>query len=337
MDSIIKSLPNKLIEITFDPNATPHDLLILVSSLAIFWSTIFYILHKILQPFATRQQWLRNAMGREYDRVGLSMCKALNVNWNKERYIDIMINDWPKMQGIYLQHFVGGALCIPAVIGCSTEPWATSLACLGVLSEMGWELSDCADIFMTRSMSVDGKERMPNTMVYILMIHHSMTLSLGLPLVLKYRELRELHLMTFNLQWAAAIAISMNEYTKCLDLTKSRQLLTFRILNAIGFIIMAWMRGFHWLYLCGRLMTIWYNDDEWTFILLGSVIMILITGFNFILCIYPFGKKMLKFGPSTSKIRKTISDTDSFESSSSSDTDSSDDDDLEVVVDDDDN
>ena len=87
-------------------------------------------------------------------------------------------------------------------------------------------------------------------------------------------------------------------------------------------------------------MTIWYNDDEWTFILLGSVIMILITGFNFILCIYPFGKKMLKFGPSTSKIRKTISDTDdtdSFESSSSSDTDSSEDDDLDVVVEDYDN
>ena len=151
-------------------------------------------------------------------------------------------------------------------------------------------------------MAVDGKERMPNAMVAVLMIHHSMTLTLGMPLVLKYRELRELHLMTFNLQWAAAIAISMNEYTKCLDLTQSSQLLKFRILNGISFIIMAWMRGFHWIYLCCRLMMIWYEDDEIWFIALGSVVCVLITGFNFILCIYPFGKKMLKYGSTMKKV-----------------------------------
>jgi len=48
-----------------------------------------------------------------------------------------MLNDWPKMQGIYLQHFIGGALCLPAVLGY-TDSWAANLACLGVLSEMGW-------------------------------------------------------------------------------------------------------------------------------------------------------------------------------------------------------
>jgi hypothetical protein len=71
------------------------------------------------------------------NRVGLSMCQALRVNWTKQRYIEIMLNDWPKMQGIYLQHFIGGALCLPAVLGY-TDSWAANLACLGVLSEMGW-------------------------------------------------------------------------------------------------------------------------------------------------------------------------------------------------------
>lgn len=155
-----------------------------------------------------------------------------------------------------------------------------------------------ADIFITRSMTSDGKERLPNKMVAIWMIHHSMTLSLGLPLVLKYRTLPELHWMTFNLQWAAAIAIGMNEYTKVLDLNKSKELWTFRILNGVAFVIMAWMRGFHWLYLSGRLLSIWYRDEEWTFMLIGSVVCILITGFNFVLCIMPFYKKMVKFGPS---------------------------------------
>lgn len=71
------------------------------------------------------------------NRVGLSMCQALRVKWTRQRYIEIMLNDWPKMQGIYLQHFIGGALCLPAVLGY-TDSWAANLACLGVLSEMGW-------------------------------------------------------------------------------------------------------------------------------------------------------------------------------------------------------
>ena len=39
-----------------------------------------------------------------------------------------------------------------------------------------------------------------------------------------------------------------------------------------------------------------YEDEEYTMMLVGVVIYILITGFNVMLCIYPFGKKMLKFG-----------------------------------------
>jgi hypothetical protein len=224
------------------------------------------------------------------------MCKALNVQWTKERYIQIMMNDFPKMQGIYLQHFVGGALCLPAVLKLCDAHTASSLACLGVLSEMGWELSDMADIFITRTTFPDGRERIPNNMLAIWMVHHSMTLTLGLPMVLKYRELRELHLLTFNLQWAAAIAIGVNELTKCLDLSKRKELWAFRIMNGVCFVIMSWMRGVHWLYLSGRMMMIWYEDEEWAFMMLGLVVCILISGFNFALCIYPFYKKMIKFG-----------------------------------------
>ena len=231
------------------------------------------------------------------------MCQALRVKWTKQRYIEIMLNDWSKMQGIYLQHFIGGALCLPAVLGYN-QPWACSLACLGVLSEMGWEMSDMADIVITRSTAIDGKERIPDTLVMIMTIHHSMTLTLGLPLVMKYRNLRELHLLTFNLQWAAALAIGANEYCKTLDLNDMRQLWTFRIMNGICFGIMAWMRGVYWLYLCFQLHTRLYDDGEYTMFCVGIVITILITGFNFLLCIYPFGKKMLKFGSRNSKSRR---------------------------------
>ncbi|KAL7522502.1 hypothetical protein ACHAWX_007188 [Stephanocyclus meneghinianus] len=296
LPSALSAFPNNLLATIFNPTPTPHDLLVLVSSIALFWWVIFYLLHLTLHPFAQRQSWLRSAFGREYDRVGLAMCKALNVEWTKDRFIDIMMNDWPKMQGIYLQHFIGGALCLPAVFGLCDDSTSSSLACLGVLSEMGWELSDMADIFITRTTLPDGRERIPNNMLAIWMVHHSMTLTLGLPMVLKYRELRELHLLTFNLQWAAAIAIGVNEITKCLDLKSTKELWAFRIMNGLCFIIMAWMRGVCWVYLSAKVILIWYNDEEWTILLFGTVVCILISGFNFGLCIFPFYKKMIKFG-----------------------------------------
>ena len=166
----LTSLPTKLYAAAFpaeDESPSSQDLMILVSTIAVMWAAIFSILHRYLHPYAMRQQWLKDAMGREYDRVGLSMCQALRVKWTRQRYIEIMLNDWPKMQGecnrmqfapyfpfqilyrlallcppeslqgIYLQHFIGGLLCLPAVLGY-TDSWAANLACLGVLSEMGW-------------------------------------------------------------------------------------------------------------------------------------------------------------------------------------------------------
>jgi hypothetical protein len=184
-------------------------------------------------------------------------------------------------------------LALPAVLGDDSDT-AASLACLGILSEMGWELSDLIDISFTRSLP-DGKERMPNSLFVIFAIHHSMSLTLGIPMVLKYRYLRELHLMTFNMQWAAAIAIGVNEITKCLDLKNNKQLWAFRIMNGVCFLIMAWMRGLMWMLLSWRLIWIWVEDEEWAILGVGLVVCCLITGFNFALCIYPFYKKMVKF------------------------------------------
>ena len=69
---ILANLPSKLISTAFPANdeqlPTSQDLVILVSTIALFWSATFYVLHKYLHPWALKQQWLKDAMGREYDR-----------------------------------------------------------------------------------------------------------------------------------------------------------------------------------------------------------------------------------------------------------------------------
>lgn len=115
--------------------------------------------------------------------------------------------------------------------------------------------------------------------------------------------------MTFNLQWAAAIAISMNEYTKTLNLSNPTEQLKFRILNLIGFLIMAWMRGFEWFRLSLKLMTVLHDDNEWSMLAVGSVVIVLMSAFNLILCIYPFARKMTKdinFGSSFGGKKKDL-------------------------------
>ncbi len=71
----LTNLPTKLLQTAFPPPnndeqllPSSQDLVILVSTIAVFWSFTFYILHKYLHPWAIRQQWLKDAMGREYDR-----------------------------------------------------------------------------------------------------------------------------------------------------------------------------------------------------------------------------------------------------------------------------
>ena len=91
------------------------------------------------------------------------------------------------------------------------------------------------------------------------------------------------------------IAIGVNEFTKCLDLTKRKQLWGFRVMNALCFVIMAWMRGIQWINLSWKMLKIWHADEEWACFYIGMVVCLLITGFNFALCIYPFYKKMVKF------------------------------------------
>ncbi len=69
--NMLTNLPAKLYSSAFpspDESPSSQDLMILVSTIAVMWAAIFSVLHRYLHPYAMRQQWLKDAMGREYDR-----------------------------------------------------------------------------------------------------------------------------------------------------------------------------------------------------------------------------------------------------------------------------
>ena len=99
----------------------------------------------------------------------------------------------------------------------------------------------------------------------------------------------------FNLQFAAAVALAVGEYTKLLDLSNPTKLKQFKRLNFFALVTMVWTRAFHWVYLCFDLYYTWYLEKAWSFLIVGGLLSMLFTMFSYACCIKPYYKKWKKF------------------------------------------
>ncbi|KAL7471011.1 hypothetical protein ACHAXS_013526 [Conticribra weissflogii] len=282
--------------IVFDENATASELIVIVLAFAILWYIIFAIVKAIIRTLVHNKPWLKQALERDYERSGKRMLEEIGLEFTKEEAIEFTMNDWPKMQAIYLQHLVGSMFCIPSLLGLTDPSTASSLAICGILSEMGWELQDMTEILYIRYCKKDGKKLMPGAIVFIFALHHSLTTSLGVPMILYYRNLKTLHWLCFDLQFAAALALMISEYTKLLDIANShRQLRQFKTLNIVAFTVMLWTRVIHWIYLIFDMLVTFHNDKAWTFLVVGVLASLAFSLFSFLVCVKPFYKKLVKF------------------------------------------
>jgi len=295
--ALIDMMPlSYLVDIIFDENATAKDLLILVGALAVFWALAFYVIADlIIRPLVYGKPWLIAAGERDYDRGGKELHEKLGMPKTKDQFVVQFMDQWSWLQVVGVQHLLGGLLCLPAILGLGDPSVASSLACLGVLSEMGWEIEDMLTLIYKRYFLPDGKDKVPGALLVLLGVHHSMTTILGLPLVLHYRNFEVLHWLCFDLQAAAACALMISEYTKLLDVTKPSQLIQFQVLTGFALMVMVGTRGFHWIYLCARFMYVWYEDKAWVFLGVGTCMSLLFSAFNWVGVIEPFYKRFVKF------------------------------------------
>lgn len=291
----MEDIKSHLVDIAFDPGATAPQLLCIVLVFAAFWFVVFFVIRSIIKNLVHNKQWLLDALERDYERSTKKLIEDLGIKMTKEEAISAGMRDWPRMQAIYVQHFAGSLFCMPSILGTGDPSVASSLATLGVLSEMGWELQDLAEMFFVRAFFENGKVIWPDAVVAVFAVHHSLTTVLGVPMILYYRENRTLHWLTFNLQFAAAIALATGEYTKVLDVSKPSSLLQMKVLTFITLIIMVWTRALHWTYLCVDLYITWYRDQAWAFLSIGLILSALFTMFNIVVCIKPYYIKLQKF------------------------------------------
>ena len=140
-----------------------------------------------------------------------------------------------------------------------------------------------------------GKEIWPDFVFAINVVHHSLSTILGLPMVLFYSTNKSLQWLCFDLQFAAAVALMVAEYTKILDISKPGNLRQFKFLNFFAFVVMLWTRVIHWAYLCFDFFITWYQDGAYWFLAVGLPVSMLFTAFSYLLVVKPYYKKFVKF------------------------------------------
>jgi len=60
-------------------------------------------------------------------------------------------------------------------------------------------------------------------------------------------------------------------------------------------LLTVWTRFFDWFYLVYKLMAIFIADENWTFVITGSITFTAFSAFNLLFCVIPMCKRFVKF------------------------------------------
>ena len=157
----LSPLVNDIYSGAFSDQPEPKQLVMTAVTLAFFWFGAFAVITGALARLIRDEpEWIRRASDRDYKRNGKEMAKLLGHDSSPETCRKNFIRLWPYTQALSIQHFVGGFLCIPSLFHLlpNNPSLASSLACLGILSELGWEIQDLATWIYRRYCTKGGKD-----------------------------------------------------------------------------------------------------------------------------------------------------------------------------------
>jgi len=284
-----------LIDLILEENPTTQDLITIVLGLAALWLISFAVAVPIIASMVKDKPWFRKASDNDYERSAKAILEKIGIRQTVDQYFVFFRYMWPLLQCVCFQHFVGGILCLPSLLGLLDESTASSLACLGILSEIGWEISDTLIWIHKRYFTENGKIKVPGALFIVIGLHHSLSSLLGIPMILNYRNSKTLHLICFEMQAASAVALFVKEYTKLLDVSVPRQLRLFQAMTGFALAVMVFCRLIHWPSLVFDFCKIWYEQKAWTFMAIGTTLGLIFTIFNWCFCIQPYYARFVKF------------------------------------------
>jgi hypothetical protein len=101
----------------------------------------------------------------------------------------------------------------------------------------GLQLLDTARFFYIRFFTKDGKKKLPTTILVLVIIHHSLSVTLVPSMIMRYRYLRAFYWLVFELQLAGGLTI-ITVYSQLLDISQPGDLRQFKALNTFNLAVM---------------------------------------------------------------------------------------------------
>jgi len=195
---------------------------------------------------------------------------------------------------IICQHAVGGALCLPSMLGGSGAV-ISALACHGGLCEAGWELQDAiVRIYQILFGGKAGKAQNPTPLVVILGLHHAMGLGMVIPMNIVYRDNCHYHEFIFLLQGAAFVACMSQNYGYTLDIKTLSGLKQMKVCVTVTLLTMVYSRFLRYAFVGYKLISTFYADGR-TMMLCGGGLVLGLMGLLNILFVMDAVGKFSKF------------------------------------------
>lgn len=227
--------------------------------LVLIYGTLWHIAidrlaKKVFQPWISkrpwRDQWLQ-LTARAFENFGIKLDSEQQAFEAGCEYLAILC-----------QHAVGGALCVPSVIGFRSVG-ALAMARHGALCEAGWEFQDLAfRLWQVTFGGEEGRAKNPKATLFICIAHHALGLSLVVPFNIAYGSNPHYHEMVFLLQGAAFAAMAAQNYGFALDVKTARGLRQMRVISVFVLVIMLWSRLFRFLHLARTCLSLLYSDGN---------------------------------------------------------------------------
>lgn len=195
------------------PEYTLKEQLIIAFCFSAIWFSFINGLKPLIAYIIKDHKWFNKILEQDWENMSKEDKEELPKEMTKEEFKDAYRDGWAEENLVMFQHFVGGLLCIPAVFGLFEDKrFASALACLGCLSETGWEFYDTVKLINEKFFTENGHEEVPRNHFWFVMLHHSAGMGLVIPLNLYYPNEYYYHIFGFNYQCTLYVIYFCGEY-----------------------------------------------------------------------------------------------------------------------------
>lgn len=208
------------------------------------------------------------------------------------------LDHWEKLWGVALQHLLGGLLLVPAATGrlCAAST-ASVLARHGILLEVAWECADTVErAYQILFKGKEGKQQNPTSFLVITACHHAMGMGLAIPMNIHFQDCVPYFELTLLMQFAAAVAVLIQEYSITLDVGKPHELAQMFWLTLVSAGTMVFTRLIWYWYFGYKVMAVFWATRSWGFLAIGFVVGGLLMPVIGLIFLHDGIKKLLKFG-----------------------------------------